>query len=166
VTTTAVPHVIDYLVAAATASTALGAATVDPVTVYDGPVVLDQWPPLCLWIGVPVEWVLQMTVDNPIAATSTQDWVGPGNRLRDEDLSINCVAEAWYGGTDIAIARNSCASIMAAVEDMTRINANASGTVLFTKPGVTGATWHQQNTTKGARVLISFAFTCFARIGS
>jgi len=166
VSTTAIPAVIDYLVAQANASASLGASASAPVAVYDGPVVLDQWPPMILWVGVDAQWLLQDQQGTTTPAKATQEWVGPGNRKRNEHLTISCVADAWYGGTDVRTARQSVLAIMAAFEDMTRNDANLGGNVLFIEPGVTNTQWYAGQFAAGLRVLAGFDFNCFARIGT
>jgi hypothetical protein len=162
VSTSAIPATIDYLVTTFAASTRLGAA-VDPVKVYDGPQVSEEFPKLILWIGLDDP---DTSPGAPMAATSTQAWVGPGNRWRDELFDIMCVAEAWSGDTDVKTARVAAYAIVAAVEDLTRADANLGGNVLFINPGVTGHTLRQNNTSKGAVAQVQFLISCKARIGS
>ena len=88
-TTTQVPAVLDYLVAACKASTLLGALQPVPVVVFDGPNLTNDTAaqPLHLWIG--------FDPMNPgeAAATSAQDWpVLDHARTDDEDGEIVCVA--------------------------------------------------------------------------
>lgn len=167
-TTTSIPALIDYMVATAKASTTLGARPVSPVSVFDGPTVMDSPPPFALWIGMDEASLLPGGTDYVIAATGTQLWVGPGNRLRDEAVTIHCVADSWSGGgeTDMSIARNQTVGIMSAFEESTRADANQGGRTLFTNPGVTNATWYQMQVSGGSRVMVGFDFVCFSRIGS
>lgn len=167
-TSSAIPAVIDYLVATSQASATLGSAPgASAVTIYDGPTVAEDWPKLALWIGIDIQYVLQTaSTPAPVAAVSTQAWVGLGAQKRDEHLTIHCVVDAWTGETGMKSARDAAHSIMAAFEDMTRLDANAGGNVLFTEPGVTNAAWLQGQTSDGARALISFDFNCKARLGA
>lgn len=165
--TSAVPAVIDYLVATSKASPQLGSSTTAPVVIYDGAPIDGAWPPLALYIGADSNYVLSpSTTPIPVAAVSQQSWVGLGARKRDEKLTIHCVIEAHLGDTLMKVARDAAHSVMSAFEDMTRLDANAGGNVLYTDPGVTNATWIQGQTSDGARVLISFDFSCDARIGT
>ena len=164
--TSAVPAVIDYLVAQARASTALGASTTAPVTIYDGPTIDGAWPNLSLHIGSELAYVLTPDVTPaPEAAFSNQTWVGAGNRKRNENLTIHCVIDAHVGESITKMARDAAHSVLSAFEDMTRVDANTGGTVLFNDPGVTNTHWYAGQIKDGARALITFDFNCDARIG-
>jgi hypothetical protein len=164
-TTSCVPALMDYLVTTSQGASTLGAAS-PPVTVFDGPVVQEQWPQLCLWVGVDAAYLLGNPTASGASADAQQNWVGPGNRKRDEHVTVHCVADAWFGNGDVATARRAAFGIVAALEDITRIDANAGGTVLFTEPGVTNLSLYQGNTNAGPRCLVGFDFSAFARIGS
>lgn len=160
--TSAVPAVLDYLVTTFTNSASLGASTTAPVAVYFGVTVTNDYPPLALYIGV----------DDPDASpfftggSSTQAWVGPGNRKRDEHLSVRCVAQAWSGDTDVRALILQAYQIVSAVEDETRVDANLGGNVLFTEPGVTNLELRHGQFKNGALARVLFTVDCFARIGS
>jgi hypothetical protein len=92
--------------------------------------------------------------------------VGPGNRKRDELFDVFCVAEAWSGDTDTQTALTQVYNIVAAVEDLTRNDANLGGNILFLNAGVTGHTLKWNNTDQGAAARVQFLLSCKARIGS
>lgn len=164
--TSAIPALIDRLVSTSKASVTLGAAPL-PVTICDGPVVSGDYPKLALWFGVDANYLMSAAgTVAPISGQAVQQWIGIGGHVREEVLTVHCVADAWIGETDTRTARIAAYSIMSAFEDMTRLDANAGGTVLFTDPGVTNSVLYQGETSVGARVLVAFDFTCKARIGS
>jgi hypothetical protein len=159
--TSAIPNVLSYLVDTFTASTRLGAAT-PAVQVFDGGLISDDHPPLSLVVGandMDVEFL-------PEGATAQQKWVGPGNRKRDENLTVWLVAEAWTGDGTLRAVRNSAFGIVSAVEDLTRVDANLGGTVLFTDSGVNNLTFRQDYTDRGPLARVVFSIDCFARIGT
>src|SRR6266571_9572517 len=117
--TTKAPALIDWLVAAFTASAALGAAT-PPVTVYDGPNTTDLDPFLKLYVGL----TDPDNEDTPqAAATLTQSRDDLGNATRTEVSEIHCCAEAWSGADDIKTVRLAVAAIVAAAEVIIRSEA-------------------------------------------
>lgn len=116
-TTTQVPAVIDYLVAAATSSPLLGESATAPVVVIDGPSVTadTQAQQRHLWIGWDEE-----TGSGP-GAEAVQAWPVMDNaRTRDEDGDIIMTAEAWTGSTVMKEARDACDAIVGAVELLLR----------------------------------------------
>jgi len=160
VSTSAIPGVIDYLVATFTSAATLGAAN-PPVTIVDGAFLSNDHPPLSLVVG-------SNDVDGaflPEAATATQEWVGPGNRKRNERLSILCIAEAWSGDESLSAVRVAAAAILSAVEDLTRADANLGGTVLYTSPGVNNVLYRYGQTNLGPLCRVFFSIDAFARIG-
>lgn len=161
-TTSRIPAVIDYLVTAFTAAATLGASPAAPVTVYDGPVTTDASVNLVLWVGL----------DDPDGAggrpagDSSQDWAALGHMARNEQVTIHCAADAWYGTDDIRAARLAAYAITSAVEDIIRGDATLGGTV--TTPGNAGVTnmqLLQDNTDRGALARVMFDITAQARIG-
>ena len=102
-TTTQVPAVTDYLVAAATASSLLGAAS-PQVYVFDGPSPSKALSSVerALWFG----W--NAGAPHEAAAGATQDWpILDYGRTRDEDGEITCTAQAWSGDTGIQVQPQS-----------------------------------------------------------
>jgi hypothetical protein len=115
-TTSAVPAVIDYLVAAAQNSPLLGAAT-PQVFVFDGPQppVKTQSLNQVLWIGC--------DAPNPDAvfADATQSWALLDHaRTKDEDGVITCSAQHWSGDPSVKVHRDGAAAIVAGVETLLR----------------------------------------------
>jgi len=114
--TSQVPAVTDWLVAAAQASTALGADS-PQVYVFDGPQppVATQSLERVLWIGAsPLE-------ADSATATATQAWpfIDHG-RTRDEDGDITCAAQHWSGDTTAKTHRDGAAAIVGGVELLLR----------------------------------------------
>jgi hypothetical protein len=167
--TSAVPYLIDYLVATSKANVNLGARAVNPVTIQDSVSAVDDWPQFQLWIGVDDQWLLNPTA-NPFvtSATTTQQWIGIGARHREEIVTLKCAADSWSGDGETAasLARLQAYGIMSAFEDMTRNDANAGGNVLFTDPGVTNTSLYQGQINVGSRAIVGFDFVCLARIGA
>jgi hypothetical protein len=165
-TTTQVPAVIDYLVAAAQASTQLGQA--DPVVVVlDGPQITDDTltEPLHLWVGYdPL---------NPgvAAATAAQDWpVLDHARTLDEDGEITCAAEAWSGTPVMKTQRDACDAIVAAVALLLRGTPAAGGPgdtqmgglVFWSR--VQAGEWYQRPSQGGISVMHVFKVMYQARL--
>jgi len=149
---------IDWLVGAFQASTALGAAT-PPVTVYDGPNTTDLDPFLKLYVGL-------TDPDNEgiePAVTFTQTRDDLGNATRTEVSEIHCCAEAWSGVDDIAAVRHAVAAIIAAAETVIRSDTTQFGGLGQATPGLAAAELLQNNTTSGAiaRIPFSISFTSF-----
>jgi hypothetical protein len=115
-TTSAVPAVIDWLVAAAQASPLLGAAT-PAVSVFDGPQPPAKTQSLnqVLWVGC--------DAPNPDAvfADATQAWaVMDHARTKDEDGTVTCSAQHWSGDPSVKVHRDGAAAIVAGVEQLLR----------------------------------------------
>ncbi len=157
--TTKAPALIDWLIGAFQASTALGQAT-PPVTVYDGPNTTGLDPFLKLYVGL-------TDPDNedtpPAAATLTQTRDDLGNAARTEVSEIHCCAEAWSGADDIAAVRHAVAAIIAAAETVIRSDTTQFGGLGQATPGLAAAELLQNNTTAGAiaRIPFSISFTSF-----
>jgi hypothetical protein len=157
--TSRVPALIDYLVGIFT--TALAAAT-PPATVYDGPVTTDDAQGLVLWVGM----------DDPdgqgapLSATSSQTWAGLGKLARNEEITINCVAEAWSGVDNVKSQRDAVYAVVAIVEELVRTDAaQFGGNALFADPGMTGMDLRQNDTGTGGQARVSFQLTFKSRIG-
>ena len=157
--TSKVPQLIDWLVAAFTASPNLGAAT-PPVAVYDGPVTTAANDKLLLWVGL-------QDPDNPgasEAATFEQSRGDMGLTGRDEISVIRCTAEAWSGLDDVRTARVAAFAISAAAEAVIRADATRFGGNAQAMPGVTGGVLLQNNVQGAggvARVTFDVIFRSF-----
>jgi hypothetical protein len=157
VATSKLPAILDYLTATFTAASTLGAAT-PPVAVYDGPVITQAPDQLILWVGMDDP----DSDEAPTSAFSEQTWAGLGAQAKDEQFTVNCVAEAWGGETDIAAIRTAAFAIVAAVENLVRGDVMLGGRVQF--QGVTGLSLRQDQTTRGAVARVTFQITGQARI--
>jgi hypothetical protein len=162
-TTSQVPAVTDWLVAAAQSSAALS-----DVTVVDGPQIpaATQNRPQVLWIGADPASL------NDAAAEAAQNWPVMDNaRTRDEDGAITCAAQDWSGDTTISTHRDGAAAIVAAVELLLRGtprvggpgDATMGGLVMWS--GVDGPyAWYPRQVANGALVLVTFRVTYRARL--
>jgi hypothetical protein len=159
--TTAIPASINYLYNLFNNDVTLGAAN-PPVLVLDGPVASQQYSPLMLWVGLTN---LDSGGSPDLTATGTQRWGALGKFARIEMFTVNCVAQAWSGVSDMLTVRTAAFGIVSAVEDLVRVNANLGGNVLVVLPGVTGHQLQQGNNS-GAYARVSFQITCEARLVS
>lgn len=160
IATSRIPGLIDYLVAAFTASAALGAAS-PPVSVFDGDPVTADPAPLALYVGV--DDVFSDTA--PVSATSEQVRQGLAQH-RQETAVINCAAVAWSGADDLRTVRTSAFAILAAAENLIRTNTDGfGGNAGAALPGISGITL-QQSSAGGSTVQVAFAITFISFIGS
>jgi len=155
--TSRVPATIDYLVSLFTSAATLGQAT-PPVAVYDGPVVTQAPAQLILFVGMDDP----DTEDAPTSATGAQTWAGLGKQAKNEDITVNCVAEAWGGDTDIKQIRDAAYGIVAAAENLLRADVMLGGVFLF--GGIPGTVLRQNQTTSGAVARVTFPVEGQARI--
>lgn len=165
--TSRVPDVIDWLVAAAASSTALGADPVAPVLVVDGPQApaATQDRERVLWIGCdPAQLGDQ-------AAEASQDWpVLDHGRTRDEDGSVVLACQHWSGDTVNKTHRDAAAAMVAAVELLLRGDGTTGpgdvtmgGLVLWA--GLDGPfQWYQRQSPQGASALVTFRVVYRARL--
>jgi len=158
-TTSRVPATIDYLVAAFTAASTLGAAT-PPVAVYDGPVLTDAPDQLILWVGMDDP----NSGEAPIAAESDTEWAALGALAQNEEFTIHCVAEAWGGADQVRAIRLTAYGIVAAVETLLRADVSLGGTLPSGWARVTGSQLRQDNVQQGAIARVAFNINCRARI--
>lgn len=160
--TSQVPAVIDWLVAAATASPLLGANPTARVSVFDGEQVPAATAGLerVLWIGA------DPAALGDAAAEAEQDFpLLDHARTRDEHGSIVIAAQHWNGATGNKVHRDGVAAIIAGVELLLRGlpqdadspgDATMGGLVWWSE--VTGPfAWRPRQVTSGALCLV----TCF-----
>jgi hypothetical protein len=161
-TTTRVPQILAYLVAAFTASPALGAAT-PPVLVYDGPKVTGDTGTLALWVGVD-----DIDTATPISADSQQEWMpGAGRAGRTEQISVHCTLQAKSGSDDVPSLRAQVADALSAVEGVLRADPSLGGATPGVKnAGVTSAEWRQYPLPPGMAVRVMFTISASAIIGT
>lgn len=163
--TSVVPAVINYMVTTFTAANTLGAAT-PPVSIRLGPFLTQAFSQLTLWVGIDDPYGTQP--GTPTGAVHDQVQVGMPSGWRDETASIFCCAEAWSGSTDTLTALNAAYGILAAAENVLRINVGLGDSTgrRWQFPGVTGGTlrWHQGEGGAAAQVLFRVDYK--ARIGA
>lgn len=167
--TTAVPATIGYLVDTFTAASTLGAGT-PPVAVYCGPQLSGDFAQLALYVAVD-DPTAMLRGNDLTGASSNQQWVGSGaTRKKDEQLSVFCTAEAWSGDVGTRAAMVAVYGIVAAVEDVLRLNATSGslgGTAqLLELPGSTGHSLRWLQGEKGIAAHVLFRIDFKARIGS
>jgi len=151
VATSAVPDVIDALVAAFD-------AVVE--TVYDGPQVTKSYPKQFVAVGWDGE-----EGGGGEAATFSQRWGPLGARRREEDGTITCAAVAWSGDTKTPAVRNrreEAFALLAACENALRADPPLGATVRWGE--VAGGSLIQEQTGEGVRVRVPFTVSYVHRI--
>lgn len=150
--TSAVPFVIDALVAAAT--TAL-----PNLGVYDG-FGLSDTPGDFLMVGVEDP----DNADTAESANAQQSWAHVGGTARDEEGDVTCCALSWNGDGDQNAARTAAYATLAALEDLLRADKTLGvATVLWTSFG-TSQQLHQAQDTSGAVAWVVFQIHFRARL--
>lgn len=164
-TTSQVPAVIDYLVAAAQASALLGAAN-PKVSVFDGPQppAATQSLPQVLWIGC------DPSQQDGVFADATQSWPILDNaRTKDEDGILTCSAQHWSGDPSNKVHRDGAAAIVAGVETLLRGNGTTGpgdatmGRLVFWS-GVDVGRWETRQIAGGVACLVVFTVIYRARL--
>jgi hypothetical protein len=141
--TSRIPAVIDYLFTTFQAASTLGqAAAPNTVAVYDGPVITGEPARLVLWVGID-----DPNADVPQSASSDQSWAALGKQSKNEQVSVNCTAQAWGGETDVKALRTQVFALVSAVEDILRADVMAGGIFQFSQ--VTGLVLYQNQPTQG-----------------
>ena len=172
-------RVITYLLAQSAASVSLGALAPVPVKIIDGqPATADVLTvspsglTQRLWIGAPGDVLGRMTD----AASSDQGFAFLDQaRTRDNQIDVQCAAEAISGDTVMAEARAGAYAVLAAVELMVRGSLNTSpaspgdstmgGLVQWSE--VTGPIeLLQGQIDQGACALVKFRVSAFIRLTS
>lgn len=164
-TTSQVPAVIDYLVAAAKASPLLGAAS-PPVSVFDGvqPPAVTQALNQVLWVGA------DPTQPDGVFADGTQSWPVLDNaRTKDEDGTVTCSAQHWSGDPSVKVHRDGAAAIVAGVETLLRGNGatgpgDATMGRLVLWSGTDVGRWETRQLAGGVAVLVVFTVVFRARL--
>lgn len=158
--TSRIPALMDYLVTLFTSAATLGAAT-PPVTIFDGPAVTQLDAPLKLYVGL----TDPNNPDGQPGAESQQTWGALGRLGRNEQVTIHCCAEAWYGGSNVQTMRLACTGITAAVEAVMQSDTTQfGGNVLFPDPGLTNVSM-PQSTAGNTIVRQTFDLVFRCRIG-
>jgi len=119
-----IPNVIAYLLAQAAVNPALGAAPV-PVAIIDGQPVTQDVLVLNetgltqrLWVGSG-GYVTSGSVDSAAISQQGFAFIDQG-RTRDNDVDVQCAAEAIAGDSVMAEARAGAFAVMAAIELLLR----------------------------------------------
>lgn len=142
--------VIDGLVAAAT-----GAG----LTVVDGP------PTQGIEVGSTVVYVGWQGPETNESASLTQEWVGMGNRARNETGRVSCYAETRMGSTTMKPTRDATLAATAAIESVVRADPQLA---VLTGPDYVqyGGTdrLDQSQDSAGSRCGVLFHIDLFARL--
>lgn len=160
--TSRIPSAIDGLLALCNAQTVTG-GTLANVRVYDGPPTVQPDDLLQLYIGYDEE----RSVSETPSVEGVQVWQTMGG-ARDERFSILCCAISRSGDTVIKTERDRAYALIAAVENLIRINTagadhTLAGAVLTSH--IAGAErLLQLQTNDGAYVKVTFHVDCIARI--
>ena len=103
---------INAIVAALNAAPAVTSAA----TVYDGPFITGDSPPVAVHVGYDGD------PGGDMRATEgwTQEWAGLGALRKDERFDVLCCVVAWTGDDDVAGMRAAAVGMASAVEDTLR----------------------------------------------
>jgi hypothetical protein len=151
-----VPGLLTYLITLFTGAPSLQAQQLGDaqgVTVYDGPPTTGLDAKLKLYVG--------LTDPDSDAIEAAATWVQArgdlGQMTRDEQVTVECCAEAWSGTDDMATVRAAVFGITAAVETLIRADATQfGGNAALAAPGFAAGQLLQNNTTTGAVARIPF----------
>jgi len=147
---------LDYL--AALVAAAKVASSLTGVSVVDGPRVSSESEKLRLFFGADIDPASGLSAEG----TNTPSMPG----LVDEDaFTILCVAECWYGGTDIAASRVQAFAIKDAVENLVDPAPDGRYQGVYSIAFAYLGSWqlYQAQTTKGAYVGLHFRIECQTR---
>lgn len=139
------------------ATLAADAALTALAAVYDGPAPTDAPDPVLVAVG-----------DNGDPSTDEasisggQEWAGLGRLAKDERFTLRATVVARSGEADFAALRGSAKAVLDAVEAVLRANPDLGGTVM--DASLTDVEVFQHAHADGARVLVTFAVACRARI--
>ncbi|HEY9389173.1 MAG TPA: hypothetical protein VIR27_05295 [Mycobacteriales bacterium] len=150
--TSAIPAVIDYLVATLTAS-------LTEVRVIDGPGITDDSAENWLFIGVD-----DPDSDSaPTAAEAESDWSALGARQRREDIVVHCAAISYSGDDVMKTVRDTAFVTAAGVEKAIVADPTLAGAVLYATFG--GVSAVRQNTNdQGVEAWALFTVRARARL--
>lgn len=148
-----VPDLIDALVAALQASSALNG-----VKVVDGPIVTDSAAREWVFIGYDGDEEGDFTT-----ATTQQEWAGIGAKKKNEDIVLTSSILVQRGSVDVRSCRIRTYELFAAVEGVLRADPSL-GFPTPTVCAVTEHTFHQEQTPDGLQGRLPFTVTCTTRI--
>lgn len=144
--TSAVPATITALVAAIE-------AVIDPATVFDGPELTGELPPVAVCVGYDGD----PTGDMRAVENWSQDYVGLGAQRKDEAFDILGCVVAFSGETTIADKRTQVFATFGQVETVLR--ASLLSALGLTAPAIaqfTGGEYYQEQTPSGLQCRIPF----------
>lgn len=134
--------------------------------VIDGPGMTEDAMKSALFVG------LNNTdgLDFITAATSDEQWAFLGHNVRDETAQIHCLAEAWDGGADQRVARDTVFGTLTTVTSMLQANPQLSpngdtaqpGTVLWVQ-AIGSISFDQTQDANGAYARLGFDITLRGR---
>ena len=149
--TTALPNLIDAVVAALKAASSLSG-----VTIYDG-IEIDSSDPLN-WISIGHDGSEDGEV---IAANVRNEYKVLGAKSMYENGSLNCTLVSWTGDTNLSACRTSAYSLLSAVDTVIRTDPSFGGVVLWS--GLENHTPTYLQTNQGSGVQINFTIFYQAR---
>ena len=149
--TTALPHLIDAVVAAFKASPSLAG-----VTIYDG-IEIDSSDPIN-WISVGHDGSEdgEVTVGN-----IRNEYKALGAKSMFEDGTLNCTLASWTGDTSLSACRVAAYALLDAVDTTIRLDPSFGGVVLYSGLDTNTPTYVQTN--QGAGIQINFTIAYRAR---
>jgi hypothetical protein len=156
VSTSLIPAVIDALVTQAKAA-------LPNVTVIDGLGPDFSEPGDVLMVGA--ENPLSLDGGRPEAAASAQQsWAHAAGRARDERGTVSLVATSWNGDGNQKQARDACAVMVAAIENLLRADPTLGVSGVIVAEFGTDINLQQMQGDMGAAALISFSISYHGRI--
>lgn len=148
---------ITAIVAALNAASAVAALA----TVYDGPYLTGDVPPVAVHVGYDGDPAGDM------AATSNwqQTWAGLGALRKDEAFDVLCCLIASGGDTDVSTRRAAAVAALNAVEDALRTAVNIGlGLPQPTQAAFAAGELFQEQGPNGLQARIPFAISVRTRI--
>ncbi len=149
--TTALPQVINGIIAQLNASSALTG-----VRIFDGIEVDSSYPGDFIAVGHDGTDDGQVTVSN-----SSQSYEQLGNLKQFEDGQIECFLSTWDGDTSLTARRSRAAALISAVDTAIRADVSLGGSCLYS--GIASHSFVYMQTTNGAAVNVHFSIGYRAR---
>lgn len=148
---TALPQVINGLIAQLNASSALSG-----VRIFDGIEIDSSYPGDFISVGHDGSDDGDVTVSN-----TTQTFQQLGNLKQFEDGQIECFLSTWDGGTSLTARRTRAAAMISAVDTAIRADVSLGGSCLYSQ--IASFSFVYLQTTNGAAVNINFTVSYRAR---
>lgn len=149
--TTALPNLIDAVVAALKAASSLSG-----VTIYDG-IEIDSSDPTN-WIAVGHDGGEDGEV---VVANIRNEYKTLGAKSMFEDGFLNCTLVSWTGDTSLSACRVSAYALLDAVDTVIRSDPSFGGVVLYSGLESNSPTYLQTN--QGAGIQINFTISYRAK---